>query len=210
MNLIRQFAGCGAVMLVIVWSGWAAEQAGGQPALRSLGEAGKSEVSLPCDLSTIALAKEEALAKQGDQLIPATAADGTNSSSVACPPERSGVGGSVLCPPASAPGATAGRPAPFSAEISADFMKKVMETSAKIEAAKRQIAERQAQLYTTNPEIKSTRAQMIEGQKEINRILDADPELAELKMSRDILLSTMPALPKGQNPASMPRMPVAR
>jgi len=95
-------------------------------------------------------------------------------------------------------------------------MKKVMEMSAKIEEAKRQIAERQAQLYATNPEIKSTRARMIEGQKEINRILDADPELAELKMSRDILWSTgdyratMPALPKGRNPASMPRMPSNR
>ncbi len=104
----------------------------------------------------------------------------------------------------------AGRMSPFSAEIGADFIKKVMETSAKIEEAKRQIAERQAQLYATNPEIKSTRARMIEGQKEINRILDADQELAELNMSRDILWSTMPAMPKGQNPASMPRMPMAR
>ncbi len=103
-----------------------------------------------------------------------------------------------------------GRTSPFSAEISADFIKKVMETSAKIKEAKRQIAERQAQLYATNPEIKSTRARMIEGQKKINRILDADQELAELKMSRDLLWSTMPALPKGRNPASMPRMPLAR
>jgi hypothetical protein len=104
----------------------------------------------------------------------------------------------------------AGRTAPFSAEIGADFIKKVMETSAKIDEAKRQIAERQAQLYASNSEIKSIRAQMIEAQKEINRILDADPELAELKMSRDIVWSTMPALPKGQNPASLPRMPGPR
>ena len=103
-----------------------------------------------------------------------------------------------------------GRTSPFSAEVSADFIKKVMETSAKIKEAKRQIAERQAQLYATNPKIKSTRARMIEGQKKINRILDADQELAELKMSRDLLWSTMPALPKGRNPASMPRMPLAR
>ena len=103
-----------------------------------------------------------------------------------------------------------GRTSPFSAEVSADFIKKVMETSAKIKEAKRQIAERQAQLYATNPEIKSTRVRMIEGQKKINRILDADQELAELKMSRDLLWSTMPALPKGRNPASMPRMPLAR
>ena len=156
MKLINRFAGCSAVMLAMVLSGWAAEQAGGH----------KSEVK--------------------DQLIPAAAADGTKPSSVVRPPS------------------------PFSAEIGADFIKKVMETSAKIEEAKRQIAERQAQLYATNPEIKSTRARMIEGQKEINRILDTDQELIELKMSRDILWSTMPALPKGQNPASMSRMPVAR
>ena len=166
MKSSYQFAGCGVVMLAIVWSGWAAEQAGGQ----------KSEI-------------------RG---------------------QRSEVGGQpnapvMFMPPGSA-GATnaAGKPSPFSAEISADFMKKVMETSAKIEEAKRQIAERQAQLYATNPEIKSTRARMIEGQKAINRILDADQELTELKMSRDILWSTMPPLPKGPNPAAMPRMPIAR
>ena len=117
----------------------------------------------------------------------------------------------MFAPPGSAGGTNAaGRSSPFSAEVGADFIKKVMETSAKIEEAKRKIAERQAQLYATNPEIKSTRVRMIEGQQEINRILDADQELAALKMSRDILWSTMPALPKGQNPASMPRMPVAR
>ena len=125
-----------------------------------------------------------------------------------------------LAPPAGSPPRSAmaerggtnvfGRMSPFSAEVSADFIKKVMETSAKIKEAKRQIAERQAQLYATNPEIKSTRERMIEGQKKINRILDADQELAELKMSRDLLWSTMPALPKGRNPASMPRMPLAR
>jgi hypothetical protein len=102
------------------------------------------------------------------------------------------------------------RASPFSAEIGADFMKKVMETSAKIEAARRQIAERQAQLYATNPEIKSIHARMVEGQQEINRILDADPELADLKLSRDILWSTMPALPRGPNAALMPRMPATR
>lgn len=163
MKLIRQFVGCGVVMLAIVWSGWAAEQAGGQ----------KSEVS----------------------------------------GQRSGGGGKPNAPVMFTPAAgtnAAGRTSPFSAEIGADFIKKVMETSAKIEEAKRKIAERQAQLYATNPEIKSTRARMVAGQKEINQILDADQELADLKMSRDILWSTMPALPKGQNPGSMPRMPVAR
>ena len=103
-----------------------------------------------------------------------------------------------------------GRSSPFSAEISADFIKKVMETSAKIEAAKAKIAERQAQLYESDPEIKSTRVQMIKLQKEINHILDADRELAELKISRDILWSTMPAMPQGKNPALMPRRPMVR
>lgn len=124
--------------------------------------------------------------------------------------------------PAVAPGAPAmfvpavggtnvmGRSTPFSAEISADFIKKVMETSAKIEAAKGKIAERQAQLYANDPEIKSIHAQMITLQKEINRILDEDRELAELKMNRDILWSTMPAMPHAQNPASLLRPPMAR
>ena len=116
----------------------------------------------------------------------------------------------VMFMPATSGANVAGRMSPFSSKVSADFFKKVMETSARIEAAKRQIAERQAQLYANNPEIKSIRARMIEGQKEINKILDKDPELAELKMSRDILWSTMPALPKGRNPSSMPRMPVVR
>jgi len=160
MKLIHQFAGCSAVMLAIVSSGWAAD-----PQKAPISDRQPAPV--------------------------------------------------MFMPPAGGPVNTGGtnamgRASPFSAEISADFIKKVMETSAKIEKAKRQIAERQAQLYATNPEIKSTRARMIEGQKEINRILDADQELAELKMSRDILWSTMPALPKGRNPASMPRMPMAR
>lgn len=173
MKLIHQFAGCGVVMLAIVWNGWAADPQ----------SAPSSVVSPP--------------------------------SAVRHPSSDPQPAPVMFTPPAGGPvsaGGTnaAGRMSPFSSEIGADFIKKVMETSAKIEAAKRQIAERQAQLYATNPEIKSTRARMIEGQKEINRILDADPELAELKMSRDILWSTMPALPKGRNPASMPRMPVAR
>ena len=105
---------------------------------------------------------------------------------------------------------TAGRPSPFSAKISADFIKKVMETSARIEKAKRQIVDRQAKLYATNPDIKANRELMVKRQKEINRILDADPELVELKMSRDILWSTMPALPKGPTRSSLPHMPLNR
>ncbi len=171
MKSIHQFAGCGAVMLAIVWSGWAAE-----PQKAPMSDRQSAPVMFAPPGSAGAL-------RPGETAGGPVNTGGTNA---------------------------AGRPSPFSAEIGADFMKKFMETNAKIEAAKRQIAERQAQLYATNPEIKSTRARMIEGQKEINRILDADQELAELKMSRDLLWSTMPALPKGQNPALMPRMPVAR
>lgn len=116
----------------------------------------------------------------------------------------------VLFAPMAGGSNMAAKPSPFSAEISADFIKKVMETSAKIEEAKRQIAERQTKLYADNPVIKSTRDLMIEKQKEINRILDADQELTNLKMSRDILWSTMPAMPKARDPVSMPRMPSAK
>lgn len=156
MQLLHRCAGCGAVILAIVWSGWAAEP---QKAPMSASGAKPTDVTGPAPV--------------------------------------------VMSPGSGGPNA-AGRPSPFSPEVTAEFMKKVQETSAKIEAAKRQIAERRAQLYTTNPEIKSTYALMIEGQKEINRILDADRELAELKMNRDILGSTMPAQPpspKGTNPA---------
>ena len=166
MKLIHQFAGCGAVMLAIVWSGWAAEPKTDD---RQQTTDGGKQPNAPAMFT-----------------LPAGGPVNTGGTNAA------------------------GRASPFSAEIGADFMKKVMETSAKIEEAKRQIAERQAQLYATNPEIKSIRARMIEGQKEINRILDADQELAELEISRDMLWSTMPAMPKGQNPASMSRMPVAR
>ena len=99
------------------------------------------------------------------------------------------------------------RPSPFSAEISADFIRKVMAASARIEEAKRRITERQAQLYVTNPEIKACRELMVKLQKEINSVLDADQELAELKMNRDIIWSTMPALPKARNPVLFPQMP---
>lgn len=86
--------------------------------------------------------------------------------------------------------------APFSAEISADFIKKVMETSARIEECKKQIAERQAYLYESNPKIKALRTELLEMQKKINEILIDDKELADLRMNRDILWTTMPVLPK--------------
>jgi soluble cytochrome b562 len=121
----------------------------------------------------------------------------------------------ALPPPMFATNLPAGpvRPAPFSAEISADFIKKVQETSAKIEECKKQIAERQAYLYENNPEIKAYRKEMIEMQMKINTILEADKDLANLRLNRDILWTTMPALPKSQQQMGMkmgPRMPGGR
>ena len=107
----------------------------------------------------------------------------------------------------------AGQPksSPFSAEISADFIKKVMETSARIEECKKQIAERQAYLYESNPQLKAYRNQMLEMQSQINKILEADKELAGMRLNRDILWTIMPVLPKSreqQGPG--PRMPGSR
>lgn len=98
------------------------------------------------------------------------------------------------------------KPTPFSSEISADFIKKVMETSARIEECKKQIAERQAYLYESNPRIKACRKEMIETQTRINAILEADKDLAVLRLNRDILWTTMPALPKREQ-QPMLRMP---
>jgi soluble cytochrome b562 len=94
--------------------------------------------------------------------------------------------------------------APFSSEISADFIKKVMETSARIEECKKQIAERQSYLYKNNPEIKAYREEMIAMQAKINKILEGDKELAELRQNRDILWTTMPVLPRGPENRMMP------
>ncbi len=80
--------------------------------------------------------------------------------------------------------------------MSAEFMRKVMETSARIEAMKKGIADREQDLYENHPEVKAMRSQMVEIQKTINRLLDEDQELARLKMDRDILWSVMPVLPK--------------
>ena len=101
---------------------------------------------------------------------------------------------------------------PFSAEISADFIKKVMETSARIEECKKQIAERQAYLYESNPQMKAYRTQMIEMQSQINKIMESDKELADMRLNRDILWTTMPVLPKAreQQMGPGPRMPVSR
>ena len=108
----------------------------------------------------------------------------------------------------------AGQPksSPFSAEISADFIKKVMETSARIEKCKKAIAERQAYLYKSNPQMKAYRDQMIEMQSRINKIMEADQELAAMRLNRDILWTIMPVLPKfrGHQRGRGPRMPGSR
>ncbi len=107
-----------------------------------------------------------------------------------------------------APGAPAGQPksSPFSAEISADFIKKVQETSARIEECKKQIAERQKYLYESNPQIKAYRQQMVDMQAQINKIMEADKELAEMRLNRDIIWTTMPVMPKSRDQRSGPGM----
>ncbi len=87
---------------------------------------------------------------------------------------------------------------PFSPEMSQEFMRKVMETSARIEAAKQEIADRQAVIFESNPAVKAYKTQLIEMQNEINRILAGDAELAALKLNRDILWTTMPTLPRAR------------
>ncbi len=100
------------------------------------------------------------------------------------------------------------KPSPFSAKISADFVKKVMETSARIEKCKKQISNRQAYLYESNPQIKAYRQQMIEMQGRINKILKSDKELIDMRLNRDIIWTTMPVLPKMryQQPGMRPRI----
>lgn len=98
---------------------------------------------------------------------------------------------------------------PFSTEISADFVKKVMETSARIEESKKQIAERQAYLYESNPQLKAYRKQMIEMQTRINKIIETDQELADMRLNRDITWTIMPVMPKAreQQLRMGPRLP---
>ncbi|MCA1809331.1 MAG: hypothetical protein ABR497_05470 [Kiritimatiellia bacterium] len=88
-----------------------------------------------------------------------------------------------------------GRPAPFTAEMSAEFMRKVMETSARIEKIRNQIAERRQELFETDDSIKEHRAALVELQTQINAILDEDPEISRLRMESDILWTTMPSMP---------------
>ncbi len=127
----------------------------------------------------------------------------------------------AFVPAQAAPGQPAGQPSgspkPFNVEMSAEFMRKVMETSAKIEAIKKQAAERRAEIFKTNAEIQGHQKKMVEIQKKINAILAADPGLTELEMERDILWTTMPAMPAARSRAGapaglfpmIPRAPVA-
>ncbi|MDD5484001.1 MAG: hypothetical protein PHP98_10220 [Kiritimatiellae bacterium] len=125
----------------------------------------------------------------------------TESSAPALPAVAPVSAGKTFFP--NAPGGS-GKPAPFSAEISADFIRKVMETSARIEECKKQIAERKAYLFENNPQIKAYRREMIEMQLKINAILEEDRDLADLRLNRDMLLTTMPALPKAEQRMPFP------
>ncbi len=114
----------------------------------------------------------------------------------------------IFVPAQAAPGQPAGQPPeapkPFNVEMSAEFMRKVMETSAKIEAIKKQAAARRAELFKTNAEIQGYQKQMVEIQKKINSILADDSDLTELEMERDILWTTMPAMPAVRSRAGAP------
>lgn len=103
---------------------------------------------------------------------------------------------------------TAGFPtnAPVMARMNAEFMRRVMETSARIEAIKSQITERQNQIYESNPEVKGLHSQIIEMQKRINKILNEDKELIELEMKRDVLWTIMPSLPRSRSRFFPPKM----
>ena len=106
------------------------------------------------------------------------------------------------------------RPTPFNVEMSAEFMRKVMETSAKIEAIKKEAAARRAEIFKTNGEIQDYQARMIKLQEQINAILSTDPELTKLEMERDIVWTTMPPMPgarmrAGVPPGMFPMMPNA-
>ncbi len=113
------------------------------------------------------------------------------------PPEVATAAKTALAAKPSSAATAAPKQSPFSAEMSAEFMRKVMETSARIEAVKKEIAERQKVIFETNPEVKAYRTRLIKMQKKINKIMAKDTELAELKLNRDILWSTMPTLPRG-------------
>ena len=95
--------------------------------------------------------------------------------------------------------------APTVTQMNAEFMRRVMETSARIEAVRKEIGERENELSETHPKIKAMRSQMAEMQKTINRILDQDEELAQLKLKRDIVWTTMPTLPTPAAPGFPPK-----
>lgn len=88
---------------------------------------------------------------------------------------------------------------PFASQVSEDFMKKVMETSKKIESIREKIEARKVEIFYTNEEVKQYFEKQKELQRKINAILDKDPELSELKMKRDILFTVMPQIPRIRN-----------
>jgi len=90
-----------------------------------------------------------------------------------------------------------------------EFMKMAMETSAKIEAIKKRIAEREEELYGTHPQIKELHASLVEMQNRINAIIQSDAEFAAMKMKHDIKATITPDFPKTSMPMRAPgQMPM--
>ncbi|MBI3986988.1 MAG: hypothetical protein HY343_08720 [Lentisphaerae bacterium] len=91
----------------------------------------------------------------------------------------------------------------------AEFYRKAQENSIKTMELKKKISERRAAIMETNPTIKELLVRLQDMQKQINAIVDADPELAKLKTRYEILWTVQPDMPKGAglpfNPNMMPR-----
>lgn len=113
-------------------------------------------------------------------------------------------GAPIMIKPSNGPAGISEAKGLQNAAMHEDFMKMVMEASSKIEAAKNAIADRQEKLNETSPVVMKIRKQMIGMQKEINNIVESDPEYSELKIKRDILATIMPGMPKSSFPMSMP------
>lgn len=116
-------------------------------------------------------------------------------------------------PPSSGPSAgpsaqkKGGGPDPQKA---AEFFRLVMQKSQELAELDGKIKKRKAALYEENEQIKALQAQMRALQKKIDKILESDPELAELTMQRNTLRTTMPTPPKASAPMGMPGMPPLR
>lgn len=85
-----------------------------------------------------------------------------------------------------------------------DFMRMVREDQARQEAIKKQMAERIKELKSSNPELKAAADQMTAMQRQINAVLAADAELAELKLQHDMLWTVLPSMPGPRAGRAMP------